>query len=420
MSRITPNMSVQTKDASIDVIIASPIRRCVSIGDYQGNLDVDKSAELINLPKSKKSRKRARPFSKSEPLSNYLQSAIISTNVQMEDCIRHNVMQERPFHEVMPSYSHEVPKESDEDNNAHTSTSSPVRSIVSCDADIIDDTSQSSDYVVRSVSIESYRTPSISEDDLCCETSSRSSSPIANRYPRTRNEFLFLHLQATKAECLLLPLKSVLSRLMTHPTYNRRGTFNKPVDYVALGLRDYITIVKTPMDLGTIKGRLQANSYLNHNDVANDVRLVFNNAQLYNPPSHPIHEAAKRLLHTFEDSFSAIFGNDNNNQVSFPPSPDDGNMLPAVAPPSPQMKSALVPNSHTCQACIGRVCPICETGCISLEPTLLICTGVGCGGSKIRRGSVYYCSMDGAKAWCQRCYLCLPAVLPADDTDLPP
>ena len=46
-------MPVQTKDTAIVVIVASTIRRRVSIRDYQGNLDVHKSAELINLPKSK-------------------------------------------------------------------------------------------------------------------------------------------------------------------------------------------------------------------------------------------------------------------------------------------------------------------------------------------------------------------------------
>ena len=46
-------MSVQTKYTSIVVIVAFPIRGYVSIGDYQGNLGVDKSTALINLPKSK-------------------------------------------------------------------------------------------------------------------------------------------------------------------------------------------------------------------------------------------------------------------------------------------------------------------------------------------------------------------------------
>ena len=32
--------------------------------------------------------------------------------------------------------------------------------------------------------------------------------------------------------------------------------FNEPVDVVALGLRDYLRVVQTPMDLGTVKSKL--------------------------------------------------------------------------------------------------------------------------------------------------------------------
>jgi len=45
---------------------------------------------------------------------------------------------------------------------------------------------------------------------------------------------------------------------------------------------------------------------------------------------------------------------------------------------------------------------------------LLIYNGTDCGGLKIRRGSVYYCSLNGGKVWFQRCNLYLHVVLPAD------
>ena len=38
---------------------------------------------------------------------------------------------------------------------------------------------------------------------------------------------------------------------------NNSGIFNAPVDAAALGLRDYEAIVPHPMDLGTVKSRLQ-------------------------------------------------------------------------------------------------------------------------------------------------------------------
>ena len=45
------------------------------------------------------------------------------------------------------------------------------------------------------------------------------------------------------------------------------GIFNAPVDAAALGLKDYDKIVPDPMDLGTVKSRLQVRAlvvYLTH------------------------------------------------------------------------------------------------------------------------------------------------------------
>jgi hypothetical protein len=47
---------------------------------------------------------------------------------------------------------------------------------------------------------------------------------------------------------------------------------------------DYFDIVKSPMDLGTIRQHLEANEYVEPRVLAADVRLVFHNAMLYNAP----------------------------------------------------------------------------------------------------------------------------------------
>ncbi|KAI2494685.1 histone acetyltransferase [Fragilaria crotonensis] len=67
---------------------------------------------------------------------------------------------------------------------------------------------------------------------------------------------------------------------------------------------------------------------------------------------------------------------------------------------------------HSCRSCLGRTCSICEQGCLSHEPALLICTGSNCMGAKIRKGVVYYIAKDGSRQFCQRCYTNLQAVLP--------
>ena len=49
-----------------------------------------------------------------------------------------------------------------------------------------------------------------------------------------------------------------------------------------LGLKDYNDIIKTPMDLGTIRKNLKANKYKNIEDMLADVQLVWDNCKEYN------------------------------------------------------------------------------------------------------------------------------------------
>jgi hypothetical protein len=64
---------------------------------------------------------------------------------------------------------------------------------------------------------------------------------------------------------------------MSHPS--NKGVFNAPVDPKALNLRDYEKICPHPMDLGTVKSRLQALYYQGMQSFADDMRLVFSNAR---------------------------------------------------------------------------------------------------------------------------------------------
>lgn len=67
---------------------------------------------------------------------------------------------------------------------------------------------------------------------------------------------------------------------------------------------------------------------------------------------------------------------------------------------------------HSCTSCLGRRCSYCEQGCLPLEPTLLICNGGNCAGSKIRKGATFFIAQDGTRHYCQRCFTSLPPVLP--------
>lgn len=83
--------------------------------------------------------------------------------------------------------------------------------------------------------------------------------------------------------------------------------FEKPVDVEGLRLTDYYTIVKRPMDLGTVKAKLGNSQYSNVTEFAEDVRLTFRNAMMYNPVTHDIHLMAKKLLEVFEDKIQKAY-----------------------------------------------------------------------------------------------------------------
>eukprot|EP00048_Salpingoeca_helianthica_P022150 m.16627 g.16627 ORF g.16627 m.16627 type:complete len:964 (-) comp6946_c0_seq1:351-3242(-) len=76
--------------------------------------------------------------------------------------------------------------------------------------------------------------------------------------------------------------------------------FLEPVNAEALGLHDYHTIIKKPMDLGTVRDKLEKGAYRNGTDFANDVRLIFTNCYKYNPPEHDVVAMCKKLQQTFE------------------------------------------------------------------------------------------------------------------------
>lgn len=78
------------------------------------------------------------------------------------------------------------------------------------------------------------------------------------------------------------------------------------VDVEALGLHDYYQIIKKPMDLGTIKDRMDKGLYRNGTEFAADVRLIFTNCYKYNPPNHDVVLMCRQLQQTFEYQMSQM------------------------------------------------------------------------------------------------------------------
>uniref|UniRef100_T2MD51 Bromodomain-containing protein 3 n=1 Tax=Hydra vulgaris TaxID=6087 RepID=T2MD51_HYDVU len=97
-------------------------------------------------------------------------------------------------------------------------------------------------------------------------------------------------------------IKEMLSK--KHEAY--AWPFYKPVQAEALGLHDYFDIIKKPMDLGTVKFKMDCREYSSPSDFATDVRLIFTNCYKYNPPDHDVVKMARKLQDVFEYKFAKM------------------------------------------------------------------------------------------------------------------
>ncbi|XP_031689423.1 bromodomain testis-specific protein isoform X6 [Oncorhynchus kisutch] len=81
--------------------------------------------------------------------------------------------------------------------------------------------------------------------------------------------------------------------------HNFSWPFRTPVDAVGLHIPDYYTIIKTPMDLSTIKKRLQNNYYWKAMECIEDFNKLFTNCYVYNRPGDDIVLMAQALEKIF-------------------------------------------------------------------------------------------------------------------------
>ncbi|XP_032088735.1 bromodomain-containing protein 3 isoform X2 [Thamnophis elegans] len=97
-------------------------------------------------------------------------------------------------------------------------------------------------------------------------------------------------------------LKEMLSK--KHAAY--AWPFYKPVDAEALELHDYHDIIKHPMDLSTVKKKMDSREYQDAQGFAADIRLMFSNCYKYNPPDHEVVAMARKLQDVFEMRFAKM------------------------------------------------------------------------------------------------------------------
>ncbi|KAI0158994.1 putative Bromodomain testis-specific protein [Pestalotiopsis sp. NC0098] len=100
----------------------------------------------------------------------------------------------------------------------------------------------------------------------------------------------------------------LLNRMLSGPGFWTRlvGPFREPVDPVTDLVPDYLEKISKPMDLGTIKTKMDNNEYATADDFAADVRQIFKNCYTYWDKTAPMWATCEKLEKTFEDKYSGM------------------------------------------------------------------------------------------------------------------
>ncbi|KAF5337245.1 hypothetical protein D9611_003243 [Ephemerocybe angulata] len=95
----------------------------------------------------------------------------------------------------------------------------------------------------------------------------------------------------------------ILSDLNKKQYYNIAHPFYEPVDWVKMELPTYPKIVKKPMDLSTMRRKLDNREYPTAQRFYDDFKLMIKNCMLFNPVGTPVCTAGQELQRVFEEKW---------------------------------------------------------------------------------------------------------------------
>lgn len=73
-----------------------------------------------------------------------------------------------------------------------------------------------------------------------------------------------------------------------------------------MGIPQYAKIIKKPMDLSTMKKKLDNKEYSNAEKFYEDFNLMIRNCTTFNPAGNPVHQAGVELQQVFEEKWSHL------------------------------------------------------------------------------------------------------------------
>ncbi|KAL7629038.1 hypothetical protein AAE478_000556 [Parahypoxylon ruwenzoriense] len=100
----------------------------------------------------------------------------------------------------------------------------------------------------------------------------------------------------------------LLIKMLSGPGFWTRlvGPFRYPVKPVDDGVPDYHEKIKNPMDLTTIKDKMNNHEYSNHEEFVADVRQIFKNCYTYHTEGSPMWLNCQKFERTFEEKYGTM------------------------------------------------------------------------------------------------------------------
>lgn len=120
-------------------------------------------------------------------------------------------------------------------------------------------------------------------------------------------------------------IKKIIDALESDPN---SVIFQEPVDHINLGLTDYLLIIKQPMDLSTIKKKINSKKYINNIEVLQDMNLIWENCKLYNQAGSDIYQTATYMEKLSKKLIEKYLEKKKNEKVVKKEESDTNSLLP--------------------------------------------------------------------------------------------
>lgn len=84
------------------------------------------------------------------------------------------------------------------------------------------------------------------------------------------------------------------------------GPFKEPVDATVDNVPDYFDKITKPMDLSTMKKKMDGNQYTSDEEFLADMNQIFTNCKTYWKPTDNVFAACEKLEKTFQEKYSQM------------------------------------------------------------------------------------------------------------------